>query len=258
MLIDSHCHLTYEPMVSDIQNVLDLCEQNQVSKILTIGTNLETSKKSIQISESYKNIFCTIGLHPNEAERDAVNFTEIKNLARSSKKIIGIGETGLDFYYNKEKEKSAIQIDMFEKHIELAQETRKPVIVHTRSADKETLEVIKKIKNTREIDFVIHCFTGNTNFCYKLLDLGCYISFSGIITFNKVEEICKSVEIVPLDKLLVETDSPYLSPVPFRGKKNFPSNVKFVAEKIAQIKKISFEEIAFSTSKNFNKIFLIK
>ena len=113
-------------MVSDIQKVLDLCEQNQVSKILTIGTNLETSKKSIQIAESYKNIFCTIGLHPNEAERDAVNFTEIKNLARSSRKIIGIGETGLDFYYNKEKEKSAIQIDMFEKHIELAQETRKP------------------------------------------------------------------------------------------------------------------------------------
>jgi len=258
MLIDSHCHLTYEPMVSDIPKVLDLCKQNQVSKILTIGTNLETSKQSIQIAEAYKNIFCTIGLHPNETEREAINFTEIINLARSSKKIIGIGETGLDFFYNKEKEKSAIQIDMFEKHIELAQKTHKPVIVHTRSADKETLEVIKNIKNSREIDFVIHCFTGNSNFCHKLLDLGCYISFSGIITFNKVEEICKAVEIVPLDKLLVETDSPYLSPVPFRGKKNSPSNVKFVAEKIAQIKKVSFEEIALCTSKNFNKIFSIK
>jgi len=258
MLIDSHCHLTYEPMVSDIPKVLDLCNQNQISKILTIGTNLETSKKSIQIAEAYKNIFCTIGLHPNETEREAINFTEIINLARSSKKIIGIGETGLDFFYNKEKEKSAIQIDMFEKHIELAQKTHKPVIVHTRSADKETLEVIKNIKNSREIDFVIHCFTGNSNFCHKLLDLGCYISFSGIITFNKVEEICKAVEIVPLDKLLVETDSPYLSPVPFRGKKNFPSNVKFVAEKIAQIKKVSFEEIALRTSKNFNNIFSIK
>jgi TatD DNase family protein len=258
MLIDSHCHLTYEPMVSDIQKVLDLCKQNQVSKILTIGTNLETSKKSIQIAEAYKNIFCTIGLHPNETEKEGINFTEIVNLARSSKKIIGIGETGLDFYYDKEKEKSAIQIDMFEKHIELGEKTHKPVIVHTRSADKETLEVIKKIKNRKEIDFVIHCFTGNSNFCHKLLDLGCYISFSGIITFNKVEEICKAVEIVPLDKLLVETDSPYLSPVPFRGKKNFPSNVKFVAEKIAQIKKVSFEEIALCTSKNFNKIFSIK
>ena len=258
MLIDSHCHLTYEPMVSDIPKVLDLCNQNQISKILTIGTNLETSKKSIQIAEAYKNIFCTIGLHPNETEREAINFTEIINLARSSKKIIGIGETGLDFFYNKEKEKSAIQIDMFEKHIELAQKTHKPVIVHTRSADKETLEVIKNIKNSREIDFVIHCFTGNSNFCHKLLDLGCYISFSGIITFNKVEEICKAVEIVPLDKLLVETDSPYLSPVPFRGKKNSPSNVKFVAEKIAQIKKVSFEEIALCTSQNFNKIFSIK
>ena len=258
MLIDSHCHLTYEPMFSDIQKVLDLCKQNQVSKILTIGTNLETSKKSIQIAEAYKNIFCTIGLHPNETAKEAINFKEIVNLARSSKKIIGIGETGLDFYYNKEKEKSVIQIDMFEKHIELAAKTNKPVIVHTRSANKETLEVIKKIKNTREIDFVIHCFTGNSSFCHNLLDLGCYISFSGIITFNKVEEICKSAEIVPLDKLLVETDSPYLSPVPFRGKKNFPSNVKFVAEKIAQIKKVSFAEIAFSTSKNFNKIFSIR
>ena len=116
----------------------------------------------------------------------------------------------------------------------------------------------KKIKNISEIHFVIHCFTGNSNFCHKLLDLGCYISFSGIITFNKVEEICKAVEIVPLDKLLVETDSPYLSPVPFRGKNNSPSNVKFVAEKIAQIKKVSFEEIALCTSKNFNKIFSIK
>lgn len=256
MLVDSHCHLTYEPMVSDIQNVLDLCNKNQVSKILTIGTNLETSKNSIQIADTHKNIFCTIGLHPNETVKELNNFTEIINLAESSKKIIGIGETGLDFYYDKDN--SDIQIEMFEKHIDLAIKTNKPVIVHTRSADKETLEIIKRLKNTTCIDFIIHCFTGNPNFCRKLLDLGCYISFSGIITFNKAEEICKSVEIVPIDKLLVETDSPYLSPVPFRGKKNFPSNVKFVAEKVAQIKKMSFEEIAIQTTKNFNNIFSIR
>ena len=254
MLIDSHCHLTYEPMVSNINNVMELCHKNSVSKILTIGTNLDTSKKSIEIANNHKNIYCTVGLHPNEIVNEHNNFTSIENLAHSSKKIIGIGETGLDFHYGKEN--FLIQIEMFEKQINLANKLSKPVVVHTRSADEETLSVLKKYSNTNN-NFIIHCFTGSVKFCEKLLNLGCYISFSGIITFKNTEEIIQSLKIVPLDKLLIETDSPYLSPVPFRGKKNMPSNVKIVAEKVSSVKNIPFEDIAKHTTDNFYKIFKI-
>ena len=254
MLIDSHCHLTYEPMVSNISNVMELCQKHSVSKILTIGTNLNTSKKSIEIANDHKNIYCTVGLHPNEIVNEYNNFSNIENLAYSSKKIIGIGETGLDFHYGKEN--YLIQIEMFEKQINLANKLSKPVVVHTRSADEETLSVLKNYSNTN-INFIIHCFTGSVKFCEKLLNLGCYISFSGIITFKNTEEIIQSLKIVPLDKLLIETDSPYLSPVPFRGKKNMPSNVKIVAEKVSSVKNIPFKDIAKHTTDNFYKIFKI-
>ena len=145
---------------------------------------------------------------------------------------------------------------MFEKQINLANKLSKPVVVHTRSADEETLSVLKKYSNTNN-NFIIHCFTGSVKFCEKLLNLGCYISFSGIITFKNTEEIIQSLRIVPLDKLLIETDSPYLSPVPFRGKKNMPSNVKIVAEKVSSVKNIPFEDIAKHTTDNFYKIFKI-
>ena len=254
MLIDSHCHLTYEPMVSDINNVIELCYKHSVSKILTIGTTLNTSKKSIEIANDHKNIYCTVGLHPNEIVNEYNNFTSIEKLAHSSKKIIGIGETGLDFHYGKEN--CLMQIEMFEKHINLAKNLDKPVVVHTRSADEETLSILKNYSNIN-INFIIHCFTGSVKFCEKLLNLGCYISFSGIITFKNTEEIIQSLKIVPLDKLLIETDSPYLSPVPFRGKKNMPSNVKIVAEKVSSVKNIPFEDIAKLTTYNFYKIFKI-
>ena len=171
-------------------------------------------------------------------------------------KIIGIGETGLDYYY--ENSKKNTQIELFQKHIELAKLKKIPVIVHTRSADIDTINMINKNIKNSNVKFLIHCFSGGLEFCKKLLDLNCYISFSGIITFKNSQELRETIKIVPLNKILVETDSPYLSPVPLRGKSNTPSNVKFVADCLAKIKGISLEEISETTTRNFNNLFDIK
>ena len=255
MFVDSHCHLTFEPMYSNIPGVLENCKKENIETILTIGTNYENSLKSIQIANSYDNVFCSIGIHPNEAESLKKNiFSDLKNLINKSKKIIGIGETGLDFYY--EKSCKNIQVKFFNNHIELAKLLDLPVIVHTRNAEVETLNIIKH--NYKNANFLIHCFTGSRDFCENLLSLGCYISFSGILTFKKSHELREIAKIVPLDKLLIETDSPYLSPEPIRSKTNFPHNVKLVAEQVSIIKDISIETVAKYTTTNFNKVFKIK
>ena len=173
-------------------------------------------------------------------------------LKKKSKKIIAFGETGLDYFYKKSEKKD--QLFSFEKHIEFAISENVPVIIHTRDADEDTILIIKKYyKKTR---FLIHCFTGNLEFAKNLLNLECLISFSGIITFKKSNELRDVVKYVPLERMLIETDSPYLSPDPLRGKSNEPANVKIVGESIAKIKEISFEEVARLTTENFQNFFL--
>ena len=172
-------------------------------------------------------------------------------LKKKSKKILAFGETGLDYFYKRSERKD--QIFSFENHIEFAISEKVPVIIHTRDANEDTILIIKKYyKKTK---FLIHCFTGNLEFAKKLLNLECLISFSGIITFKKSHELRDVVKFVPLDRILIETDSPYLSPDPFRGKSNEPANLRIIAENIATIKKISFEEISEVTTKNFHKLF---
>lgn len=255
MFIDSHCHLTYEPMINNVQLVLNECKKNKISKLLSIATNVLTSKKNIEICKLYKEIYCTVGIHPNEIIMNE-SFSDIISLAKSSKKVIGIGETGLDYYYNTELSK--YQVIIFKKHIDLAYELNKPVIVHTRSAEADTINIIKeKKKKLKNINFLIHCFSGSKNFCEILLDLGCYISFSGMITFKKNLDLQKIVGIVPLNKILIETDSPYLTPEPLRGKPNTPANVYLVAKKIAEIKNETIENIGMHSSRNFNNLFNI-
>jgi TatD DNase family protein len=173
------------------------------------------------------------------------------DIKKKSKKIIGFGETGLDYFYKRSEKKD--QIFSFEKHIEFATCEKVPVIIHTRDADEDTISIIKK--NYTKTKFLIHCFTGNLEFAKKLLDLGCLISFSGIITFKNLTDLRSVVKYVPMDKMLVETDSPYLSPDPLRGKSNEPANVKIIAEKVASIKGISLDDVANITTKNFNFFF---
>jgi len=254
MFIDSHCHLTYDPLFQNIDKVIEDCKINKISKLLTVSTDLITSKNSILISEKYKNVFCSVGIHPNSTKSEFLKFNEVSSISNNSKKIIAIGETGLDYF--KFKEKKNIQIDSFIKHIELAEKLKIPVIVHNRDADSDLLNIISKSVKNKSVNFLIHCFTGSLEFAKRLLDLNCYISFSGILTFAKSEALRNVVKNMPLQKIMIETDSPFLSPEPFRGKSNSPSMVKYVAKTIAEIKQVSIEVIAVETSKNFNNFFL--
>jgi len=251
MIIDSHCHLDYEPLINNISDVLLNAKKNNITNLLTIGTSLESSKKVIEIVEKYENIYGSIGIHPNSTTSHLNDLDKLIDIKKKSKKIIGFGETGLDYFYKKSEKKD--QIFSFEKHIEFATCEKVPVIIHTRDADEDTISIIKK--NYTKTKFLIHCFTGNLEFAKKLLDLGCLISFSGIITFKKLTELRSVVKYVPMDKMLVETDSPYLSPDPLRGKSNEPANVKIIAEKVASIKGISLDDVANITTKNFNFFF---
>jgi TatD DNase family protein len=251
MIIDSHCHLDYQPLINDLNQVLVNAKNNSITHLLTIGTGLNSSKKVFEIVEKYDNIYGSIGIHPNSTTNNLADLNKLLSIKKKSKKIIAFGETGLDYFYKKSEKKD--QLYSFEKHIELAISEKVPVIVHTRDADEDTLSVIKK--NYLKTKFLIHCFTGNLEFAKKLLEFGCLISFSGIITFKKSSDLKSVVKYVPIEKMLIETDSPYLSPDPLRGKSNEPANVKIVAENVALIKDISFEDVANITSRNFKKFF---
>ena len=251
MIIDSHCHLDYEPLIDNINQVLLNAKNNNVTNLLTIGTSLESSKKVLDIVNKYPNVYGAIGIHPNYTSGNLEKLDDIFALKKKNKKIIAFGETGLDYFY-KRSEKSD-QILAFEKHIEFSIAENVPVIIHTRSAEDDTISIIKKYyKKTK---FLIHCFTGQLNFAKDLLNLNCLISFSGIITFKKSNDLRDVVKYVPLERMLIETDSPYLSPDPFRGKSNEPANVKIVAENVALIKEVSFEEVCNLTTKNFKNFF---
>lgn len=251
MIVDSHCHLDFEPLLSNINEVLKNAKKNNIKSILTIGTSLESSKKVLEIVEKYENIYGAVGIHPNSTTNYLNDIDKLIDIKKKNKKILAFGETGLDYFYKRSERKD--QIFSFEKHIEFAISEKVPVIIHTRDANEDTILIIKKYyKKTK---FLIHCFTGNLEFAKKLLNLECLISFSGIITFKKSHELRDVVKFVPLDRILIETDSPYLSPDPLRGKSNEPANLRIIAENIATIKKISFEEISEVTTKNFHKLF---
>lgn len=251
MIIDSHCHLDYDPLVNNIDQVLLNAKNNNISKLLTIGTSLESSKKVLEIVEKYENIYGAIGIHPNSTTNNLDDLNQLINIKKKSKKIIAFGETGLDYFYKRSEKKD--QLYSFEKHIEFAIAERVPVIIHTRDADEDTISIVKKYFGKTK--FLVHCFTGNLDFAKNLLDLECLISFSGIITFKKSTDLRNVVKYVPMEKMLIETDSPYLSPDPLRGKSNEPANVKIVAENIAIIKGISLDEVANLTTKNFKNLF---
>ena len=253
MFIDSHCHLTYEPLNNNIPEIMRKCKDSDVMNLLTIGTNIQSSIECSKLSKQYKNIYSSIGIHPSESHLDLDSDLEIKKLYNENSKNIAYGETGLDFFYSTEYRSR--QVDLFETHIKYAKEDNATIIVHSRNAEDETLSIIKNNSKNKDARFLIHCFTGSLAFAKSLLDLGCYISFSGIITFKKAQMLQDVVKYVPLERILIETDSPYLSPDPYRGKKNSPENVVLVAQKISTIKKISLVEVGKKTSDNFFTIF---
>ena len=254
MIIDSHCHLDNLNLYNQLDDVVRRAEYNQIKYLLTICTTLESFEKIKLIVKKYKNIYGTFGIHPHESRKYTnIDSKFIFKLKNKYKKIIGIGETGLDFYYNHSDKK--IQKKSFVEHISAASKLNIPVIVHSRNAETDTYEIIKSEKKNSNLKVLIHCFAGSKEFAKKLIDINCYISVSGIITFKNSTELTDVVSSIPIENLLVETDSPYLAPVPYRGKSNEPSYIVHTVERLSQIKNVSNEYVMSNTTNNFRKLF---
>ncbi len=254
MIIDSHCHLTYEPMSSSLEETIKRANKDGVEFLLTISTEDKSFCNILDILDKYKCVYGSYGIHPHEAKQHkGIKFENIIEKVKQNKKIIGIGETGLDFYYNHSEKKD--QIESFLEHIEASQKTNLPIIVHTRSAEGETFEILQKAVKKNNLKILIHCFTGSKDFAFKLLDIGAYISASGVVTFKKSKDLADTFKEIPLNRLLVETDSPYLAPEPLRGKPNEPSYIIHTVKFLSELKKVSIENISDSTSKNFFNLF---
>ena len=251
-MIDSHCHLDHEPLLNNINEVLKRSKDVGIKKLLTICTTLKSFNNIKNILTIDKIIYGTFGIHPHETDNDNISKNIIVENIKKNPKLIGIGETGLDFYYNHSKKNK--QIDSFKRHIEAALETNLPIIVHSRSAEEETFNILNKYKHEKP-KILMHCFTGSYNFYKKMEELNSFFSASGIITFNNSQDLQNTFLKIPNNKLLVETDSPFLSPVPMRGKKNEPSFIKYTIKKLAEIKNINMSEMINITTDNFNKLF---
>ena len=254
MIADSHCHLDSSYIYNQLDEVVKRAYSNQIKYLLTICTTLESFEKIKLIIDKYTNIYGTFGIHPHETSKNKeVDLKFILKEKKKHKKIIGIGETGLDFYYNHSDKK--IQKNIFVEHIQAASELNIPLIVHSRNAEIDTYDILKNELKNSNLKILIHCFTGSKEFAKKLLDIDCYISLSGIITFKNSIELIDVVSFIPLEKLLVETDSPYLAPSPHRGKSNEPSFIIHTVSKLSEIKNISASDVIHQTTKNFNKLF---
>ena len=253
-MIDSHCHLDHEPLVENIEDVLSRCKKEGISKVLTISTRLSGFPKIIEIIKQDEMIYGTFGIHPHETNTDQLSKDEIINKINSNDKIIGVGESGLDFYYNNsDKDK---QIKSFKNHIDAALELDIPLIVHSRNAETETYEILKNSDNNLKI--LMHCFTGSLSFAKKLMELNSFFSASGIITFKNSTDLQNTFKELPLERLLIETDSPFLAPEPMRGKKNEPSFVRYTLKKLSELKNVEVEDLDKITTENFNRLFFNK
>jgi TatD DNase family protein len=251
-MIDSHCHLDHEPLAENLSQVILRSKNIGLDKILTISTTTSSFSKIVDIVNFDPMIYGTFGIHPHETNLEFVKKETIVKNIKSNKKIIGVGETGLDFYYNNSNKVN--QINSFENHINASIDLNVPIIVHSRNAELETFEILNKYKK-ENLKILMHCFTGTSNFAEKLMKFNTYFSASGIITFKNSTDLQKTFKIIPEDKLLIETDSPFLTPMPMRGKKNEPSYIKYTLEKLAELKNFNIKNLDNITTNNFNKLF---
>ena len=257
MITDSHCHLDYSILYNELEGVVNRAIKNDVKILLSICTTLESFKKIKLIVNRYNNIYGTFGIHPHEAKNfENINSDLIINYKNEDKKIIGIGETGLDYYYNYSDKLT--QKKIFIEHIKAAAKLDIPIIVHSRNAEHDTYDILKNNMKDKKLKVIIHCFTGSKDFAQKLIKIGCYISVSGIITFKNSYELIDAVSCIPINKLLVETDSPYLAPIPQRGKNNEPSFITHTIEKLSIIKNVDKKIVIENTTNNFKELFKLK
>jgi TatD DNase family protein len=253
MLVDSHCHLDFPEFAPELDAVLARARAAGVGHFLTIGTELARFPGVLAVAETADDIHCSIGVHPHSAEKESLASPDIFLEASRHPKVVAFGETGLDFYYNNSPRDE--QISDFRMHIMAARETGLPLIIHTRDAEDETIGLMREEMEKGAFTGVIHCFTGTEKLARASLDLGFYISVSGIATFKKADGLRDVLKHVPLERLLVETDSPYLAPLPHRGKRNEPSFVVHTAAMLAGLKGVSEEELAVTTTDNFFRLF---
>ena len=253
-IVDSHCHLDRVDLTladNKLENILLNAKANNVEYFLCVCIDLENFPQVLGIAEQYPNVCASVGVHPTEQGGKEPSIEELIDLA-SHKKVIAIGETGLDYFHCKGD--IEWQKNRFRTHIEAAKQIQKPLIIHTRDAREDTISIMRE-SHAEQAKGVMHCFTESIEIARQALDLGFYISFSGIVTFKNAKELQEVAQFVPLDRILVETDSPYLAPVPHRGKSNQPAYTYYVAEKIAELKNISIEQVAQATTHNFFKLF---
>lgn len=253
MLVDSHCHLDFNDFEDDMDEIIDRARENGVNMILNAGNNLAELENQLALSEKYPFVYAAVGVHPHNAS-EYPNLTAQDLIDKTEhKKVIGIGETGLDYYYDYAPRD--LQIKLLNEHIIAAQETGLPLIIHNRESDDDMIKELGRAYKEKIFTGVIHCFSSSQKLADFALEIGFYISASGMITFNKCGDLREIFAKIPEDRLLIETDSPYLAPVPMRGRRNEPGFVKHTAEKLAQIRNMDFDKLAQLTSDNFCNLF---
>jgi len=255
MLIDSHCHIDDARYDNDREAILQRARETGVGHFVTIGCDLETSRAAVALAEKHPCISATVGVHPHEVKRIKQGWYEGLRALATSEQVVAYGEIGLDYHYDHSPRD--VQRARFREQVQLARELRLPVVIHTREAQEDTITILKEEK-AQELGGVFHCFSGDAWLAKDALDLGFYLSFSGVVTFQNATMLRELVKTVPLARMLVETDSPYLTPAPHRGKRNEPAFVRFVAEKIAEIHGVEVEKVEELTSLNTQKLFRLK
>lgn len=255
MFIDSHCHLDrlkLDPYDGKLSKAIESAHLNDVDLMLCVAIDLEHIEQVLDIARSYDKVYASVGVHPGSIDCEEPTVERLIQLSKREK-VIAIGETGLDYYYGLDHKE--LQLERFKRHLEVSKITRKPSIIHTRDAKEDTLNYINNYSDP-SVAGVLHCFTEDLDMAQRAIEQNFYISFSGIVTFKNASELQEVAKALPLDRILIETDSPYLAPVPFRGKSNEPKYVPYVAKFIADLKGISVEQVAEQTSENFKALFL--
>jgi TatD DNase family protein len=252
-IVDSHCHLDFDNFEDDLDAVVNRAREAGVCRMVTICTKVSAFEQVLGVAERFDDVFCSVGVHPHEAEKEGgVSLERLLELSRHPK-VVGIGESGLDYFYDNSPVDA--QKTSFRTHIDAARESGLPLIVHSRDADADMAEMLEA--GAREGDFpgVLHCFTAGPELAARAVAIGFYVSLAGIITFKSAESIRETIRQVPMDRLLVETDAPYLAPVPMRGKRNEPAFVRHTHEMLAQVKEVDVETMAKATTENFLRLF---
>lgn len=253
MLIDSHAHLDKEDFDLDREYIIEHLETNGIELVVNVGADMESSRESVKLADKYHNIYAAIGVHPHSAKDMTEDCLEELEKLSKNPKVVALGEIGLDYHYDYSPRD--IQKKVFRDQIKLAKKLDLPIVVHSRQADEDTLEILKEEKEN--LRGIMHCFSSDRAMMKEYLDLGFFISLAGPVTFKKTEELKEVAKLVPIDKLLVETDAPYLAPTPYRGKRNEPIYVKYTAALIAELKGMTIEDLTLQTNMNTKEIFAI-